>query len=76
MNIKDIALAVNAYAPKLDEEEKIKFSMYIHNQYAYETDLIGLNLSNEWHNYKAIEGESDEVETISWSSSNPTGEVR
>jgi len=52
MSIREIALAVNAYAPKLDEEEKIKFSMYIHNQYSYELDLIGLNLSNEWRKYK------------------------
>lgn len=52
MNIREIAVAVNAYAPKLDEEEKIKFSMYIHNQYSYELDLIGLNLANEWRKYK------------------------
>ncbi len=52
MNMKEIALAVNAHAPKLDETEKVKFSMYLHNQYAYETDLSGLNLSNEWHNYR------------------------
>jgi hypothetical protein len=52
MNMREIALAVNAYAPKLDEEDKIKFSMYLHNQYASEADLIGLNLANEWHNYQ------------------------
>lgn len=55
IQMKDIALAVNAYAPKLDEVDKVKFCMYIHNQYAYETDLSTLNLSNEWRNYK--EGE-------------------
>jgi hypothetical protein len=55
MNMKEIALAVNAYAPKLDETEKVKFSMYLHNQYAYETNLFGLNLANEWRNYR--EGE-------------------
>ena len=50
--MREIALAVNAYAPKLDEEDKVKFSMYLHNQYASEIDLSGLNLANEWHNYQ------------------------
>ena len=52
MNMREIALAVNAYAPKLDEEDKVKFSMYLHNQYANEIDLVGINLANEWHNYQ------------------------
>jgi hypothetical protein len=52
MNMREIALAVNAHAPRLDEVEKVKFSMYLHNQYAYETDLSGLNLANEWRNYR------------------------
>lgn len=52
MNFREIALAVNAYAPKLDEEDKVKFSMYLHNQYANEIDLVGFNLANEWHNYQ------------------------
>jgi len=52
MNMKEIASVINTYAPKLDETEKVKFSMYLHNEYAYETDLSGLNLDNEWRNYK------------------------
>ena len=52
MNMREIALAVNAYAPKLDEEDKVKFSMYLHNQYANEIDLVGLNLANEWRHYQ------------------------
>jgi hypothetical protein len=50
--MREIALAVNVHAPRLDEVEKVKFSMYLHNQYAYETDLSGLNLANEWRNYR------------------------
>jgi len=57
MNMKEIVLAVNAYAPKLDETEKVKFSMYLHNQYVYETNLLGLNLANEWRNYREEEYE-------------------
>ena len=50
--MSEIARLVHAYAPKLDETEKVKFSMFIHNQYADES-LDGLNLATEWRAYNA-----------------------
>jgi hypothetical protein len=50
--MKEIAQLVNAYAPRLDEEDKVKFCMFIHNQYASES-LESLNLANEWQAYNA-----------------------
>lgn len=47
----DIARLVQAYAPRLDEVEKVKFGMFIHNQYANEEDLDGLNLATEWKEF-------------------------
>lgn len=49
--MKEIALAINAYAPGLDEVEKVKFGMFIHNEFAREEDLRGLNLPNMWRKY-------------------------
>lgn len=49
---KEIATAVNNYAPRLDEVEKVKFSMFVHNQWATQESAEGLNLSNEWRAYK------------------------
>jgi hypothetical protein len=49
----EIAKLIHAYAPRLDEEEKIKFGMFIHNQYANEQTLEELNLGTEWRHYKA-----------------------
>ena len=51
--MKEIAQLVNAYAPRLDEVDKVKFSMFIHNQYAQELDLSDLNLATEWRTYNA-----------------------
>lgn len=53
VTIHDVALAVHQYAPRLDETEKVKFSMYVHNQFAYADNLNELNLRNEWTNYQA-----------------------
>jgi hypothetical protein len=53
ITIAEISRLVHAYAPKLDLEDKVKFSMYVHNKYAYESDLNDLNLSNEWRGYKS-----------------------
>lgn len=49
--MKEIASLVHAYAPLLDEVEKVKFGMFIHNQYANEDTLDGLNLVNEWKEF-------------------------
>jgi hypothetical protein len=48
----DISRLVHAYAPKLDEEDKVKFSMFIHNQYVREDNLDGLDLAREWREYR------------------------
>jgi hypothetical protein len=50
--MSEIARLVHAYAPKLDEVEKVKFAMFIHNQFAYES-LEELNLATEWKAYSA-----------------------
>ena len=47
----EIAKLIYAYAPRLDETEKVKFGMFIHNQYAHEENLDGLNLATEWKEY-------------------------
>jgi len=47
----EIARLIHAYAPRLDEVEKVKFGMFIHNQYANEDTLDGLNLANEWKEF-------------------------
>ena len=52
ITMKELAQAVNTYAPRLDEEDKVKFSMYLHNQYAQENNLDELNLSTEWRMYR------------------------
>ena len=49
--IGEIAKLIHAYAPRLDEETKVKFGMFIHNQYANEENLDGLNLATEWKEY-------------------------
>lgn len=54
VTMKEIALAVSRYAPRLDEVEKVKFSMFIHNQYAQEETLEDLNLANEWRQYSKV----------------------
>lgn len=48
--MSEIARLVHAYAPKLDEVEKVKFAMFIHNQFACES-LEELNLATEWKVY-------------------------
>ena len=50
--MSEIARLVHAYAPNLDETEKVKLSMFIQNQYANES-LDGLNLATEWRAYNA-----------------------
>ena len=50
--MNEIARLVHAYAPKLDEEEKVKFAMFIHTQFAHES-LEELNLATEWKAYSA-----------------------
>ena len=52
MTMADISRLVHAYAPKLYEEDKVKFSMFIHNQYAREDNLDGLDLAREWREYR------------------------
>lgn len=47
----EIAKLIHAYAPRLDETEKVKFGMFIHNQYANEQNLDGLNLATEWKEF-------------------------
>lgn len=47
----EIAKLIHAYAPRLDETEKVKFGMFIHNQYVNEDNLEGLNLATEWKEY-------------------------
>ena len=49
--METIARLVHNYAPRLDEETKVKFAMFIHNRYAYTSDLSDLNLRNEWSAY-------------------------
>lgn len=51
VTISEVAKLIHAYAPKLDEVEKVKFGMFIHNQYANEQDLSGLNLATEWKEF-------------------------
>lgn len=53
VTMREIAIAVNNYAPKLDEVEKIQFAMFIHNQIASEDNLNGLNLASWWLKYRA-----------------------
>lgn len=50
--MNEIARLIHAYAPKLDEVEKVKFAMFIHTQFAYES-LEELNLATEWKAYSA-----------------------
>jgi hypothetical protein len=50
--MKEIARAVHAYAPELNEAEKFNFAIFIHNQYAYES-LEELNLATVWKAYSA-----------------------
>jgi hypothetical protein len=49
--MREVARLVHAYAPQLDEVEKIKFGMFIHYQYANEDTLEGLNLATEWKEF-------------------------
>jgi hypothetical protein len=51
VTMAEVAKLVHAYAPRLDEVEKVKFGMFIHNQYASEQDLNGLNLATEWKEF-------------------------
>ena len=51
VTMEEIAKVVNNYAPRLDEVEKVKFSMFIHNQFAKEENLNDLNLANEWNRF-------------------------
>ena len=51
VTMEEIARLVNNYAPRLDEVEKVKFSMFIHNQFAKEENLNDLNLANEWNRF-------------------------
>jgi hypothetical protein len=48
--MSEIARAVHAYAPELDEVEKVNFAIFIHNQFAYES-LEELSLAREWKAY-------------------------
>ena len=50
--MNEIARLVHAFAPKLDEVEKVKFALFIHTQFAYES-LEELNLATEWRAYNA-----------------------
>ena len=50
--MSEIARLVCAYAPELDQVEKVNFCIFIHNQYAYES-LEELNLATEWRAYSA-----------------------
>ena len=50
--MSEIARLVHAYAPELDQVEKVNFCIFIHNQYAYES-LEELNLATEWRAYSA-----------------------
>lgn len=47
---KEMAQAVNRYAPSLDEVEKVKFCMYLCNKYGLD---LSLNLAQEWREYQA-----------------------
>lgn len=55
VTMEEIARVVNNYAPRLDEVEKVKFSMFIHNQFAREENLNDLNLANEWNRFVSDE---------------------
>ena len=55
VTMEEIAKVVNNYAPRLDEVEKVKFSMFIHNQFAREENLNDLNLPNEWNRFVSDE---------------------
>jgi hypothetical protein len=50
--MNEIARLVHAYAPELDEVEKVNFAIFIHTQYAYES-LEELSLAREWRAYRA-----------------------
>jgi len=50
LTMKELAIAVHRYAPKLDEVDKVKFCMYLMNKYGLD-DLQNLNLANEWQAY-------------------------
>ena len=50
--MSEIARLVHAYAPKLDEVEKVNFALFIHTHFAYES-LEELNLATEWKAYSA-----------------------
>ncbi len=52
--ITQISRLVIAYAPKLDIEEQLKFSMFIYNKFRDELNLDELNLSYEWREYQKV----------------------
>ena len=52
ISISEINKWVIGYAPKLDIEEQIKFSMFIYNQFKDENNLDDLNLANMWQEYR------------------------
>jgi hypothetical protein len=52
VSISEINKYVLAYAPKLDIEEQLKFSMFIYNEFRDENNLNDLNLANIWQEYK------------------------
>jgi hypothetical protein len=54
MGLTEISRAVITYAPKLDIEEQLKFSMFIYNKFRDELNLDELNLSYEWREYQKV----------------------
>lgn len=47
-----LAQGVNRYAPRLDEEEKVKFCLFVWNRWKDEEDWLALDLSKEWQHYR------------------------
>jgi hypothetical protein len=52
VTISEISKCVMRYAPKLDMEEQLKFSMFIYNEFRDESNLDDLNLANMWQKYR------------------------
>ena len=46
-----IAQLVHNYAPMADDDTKVNFCIFIHEQHAYQSDLSELNLRYEWDAY-------------------------
>jgi hypothetical protein len=50
-----LAQGVNRYAPRLDEEEKVKFTLFVWNRWKEEEDWLTLDLAKEWQHYREEE---------------------